>query len=785
MDGETNENLKVAGKLKKRKSSKILHRNWKLSLYNMFQFGFIFCLSLTLVLGNTVMSLCITERDSQDNALADNDFSPNDLGKNVRTEDKNNNSIPDYEEKNPKKAERDYQLHGSSLFTHDGVGGHDTNKNNRRDLGEMPFDRGDIASMAARYQRPKNGYETILSPCGYRTGVPKAGGGIYLDDFPRTAEGDIDHKKVAENVRKFARDLLQPACYPPIQDHVTDEGIINQFNNGELDIGQRSHPKGWPNYVCHNLASFFCSLMRELGYPCREIGVLLKRENADDYPEASAHVWYDGKWHLEDPFFNISDEKDYRRAYATHILTWWSKTSPWDEFPGANSPRPPTDPEKIMRAEIYIEEKNLFTVFYIKGDTTTTVGKANKSLFLSFEKLFPTLSDAEIAFYTLVVKNIGETTTRFNVDMHSTHPALILSDQNFQGYLTIGGLVSFDFSVTVKREMDREDPPLYVNIMTPEFVDSGFNDGDTNNAAPMNWNLVTGELKTDLTSSNTHHVYDIYENIIAFVGEDSRICYYNIKTGTLGETGVTGVHPSIYGNIIAFLSESTIHYFDLGTQILVDTNISGITPAIYQDLIAFCIPRLPSTIWIYDLRTGTAVDTGIIGIDPALYGTVVAFVTPEVLVAEDLNNDGDIDDWVIRYYDIKTQTMTNTGAVGRYPALYGDRIAFATSEADINQDLNGDGKILGNVIRYYNLKTGNVVNTWKLGNKPDIYGDVITFYVWEHWAGKDFNNDGDFNDPIVDIHKTTVTKRAIITPGMLIAAFLMMGGAITYFRRKK
>lgn len=765
--------------MEKRKFFKILPRNWKLSTYHIFRLGLTLCLGVILVFGNAKAFSYITELYSDD-TLAENNFSPNDLGKNIRTEDKNNNGIPDYEEKNPKKAERDYQLYGNPQFTNDGVGGHDTNKNNQRDRGEMPFDRGDIASMAARYQGPKNGYEIISECDGVVIPVPRAGGGKYLDDFPRTVQGDIDHKEVVKNVIKFVRDLLQPAYFPPIRNKVTDKEIIDEFNEGNLDIGKRTHPKGWPNYVCHNMASLFCSLMRELGYPCREMWVLIEKKEREPYPEAAAQVWYDGGWHLEDPYLGISEDlKYYKGPNTIRVLIWWSKISPWDDSPDSHLQHFLIDPEK-MRTGIHIEEENECVTIYVEGDTLTTRGEANE-VFLDFERWLPS-SDVEIRFHTLVVHNLCKTSTDFTVDLHAAHPTLILSDHSIQGHFTLDGSKSFDFSVTVIKEMDREDPPLYVNIVIPEFDDSDFNDS-TSNPIPRNWSLITGEGDTD-SASNTH--IDIYENIIAFVGEDSRICYYDIKTGTLGETGATGVHPSIYGNIIVFLSESTIHYFDLGTQTLVDTNISGVTPAIYQDLIAFCIPSLPSTIWIYDLRTGTAVDTGIIGIEPAVYGTVVAFVTPEVLVAEDLNSDGDIDDWVICYYDIKTQTITNTGAVGRYPALYGDRIAFATSEADISQDLNGDGKILGNVIRYYNLKTGHVVNTWKLGNKPDIYGDIVTFYVWEHWAGKDFNNDGDFNDPIVDIHETIVTKRAIVTPGMLIAAFLMIGrGAITYFRRKK
>lgn len=88
--------------------------------------------------------------------------------------------------------------------------------------------------------------------------------------------------------------------------------------------------------------------------------------------------------------------------------------------------------------------------------------------------------------------------------------------------------------------------------------------------------------------------------------------------------------------------------------------------------------------------------------------------------------------------DLKTQTITNTGAAGIFPAIYRNKIVFTTPEEDINQDLNGDGKILGNVI-----------HTLELGTEHEIYENTITFYLWEAWSGQDLNGDGDRSDPIM------------------------------------
>jgi len=309
------------------------------------------------------------------------------------------------------------------------------------------------------------------------------------------------------------------------------------------------------------------------------------------------------------------------------------------------------------------------------------------------------------------------------------------------------------------------DPPIWGSIVafpTPErsFRSDLNGNSDFNDTILHYLDLETGEIfNTELIVSEAHHAVDIYERTIAFVDEDSQICYYDIDTGTLGETGAKGLYPSIFGSIITFTSEGTIWWFDLSTQTLVDTEVPGVNPTIYENTIAFhSTPE--STILTYDLSTGAATDTGIAGKNPTIYGTVIAFETSEFSLL-DLNGDGDTNDCVIRYYDLETQIVVNTGAVGTYPALYGNRIVFATPEGEINQDLNGDGKIIGNIIRYYDLEMGEVVNTKELGTEPDIYEDTITFYFWEHWTVQDLNGDGDLDDPIGGIYQIGTRELAI------------------------
>lgn len=125
---------------------------------------------------------------------------------------------------------------------------------------------------------------------------------------------------------------------------------------------------------------------------------------------------------------------------------------------------------------------------------------------------------------------------------------------------------------------------------------------------------------------------------------------------------------------------------------------------------------------------------------PAIWENTIAFTTEERLINQDLNGDGNMLDAVIRYYDIATGTVHNTGQVGKYPAVYGKRIAFITS---------------GHEVTYYDIEQGQAYTTGRLGTEPDLFEDTISYYLWEEWAIADLNGDGDRLDPIVRTFQIT------------------------------
>ena len=361
----------------------------------------------------------------------------------------------------------------------------------------------------------------------------------------------------------------------------------------------------------------------------------------------------------------------------------------------------------------------------------------------------------------------------------------LVSGDNFPDVPTDNPATPEEFDETRVRlqEVVGADPPIYGDIVvfpTPELSwglgpDRDFNrDRDTRDCVLRYKNLKTGMVvNTGLIVSCRAYDIDIYENIIVFVGQNGEIRYYDIASGAVKDLGIRGLHPTIYKEIIAFSSGGEILYYDLKKETLTATGVWGKNPVVYGDIIAYAAGS-PSTICYYNIRTGEAVDTAILGETPALYEGIIAFATEEGLIGEDLNHDGDLRDKVIRYYNLKTDQVYNTGASGETPAIYGRHIAFVTRERSAGKDLNGDGDLRDWVIRYYDIKADRVYNTARLGVEPDIYENIISFWVFEPLAQLDINGDGDRSDPIVQTYRiTTAGMEQAVTP-------LVVTGVLAY-----
>ena len=305
------------------------------------------------------------------------------------------------------------------------------------------------------------------------------------------------------------------------------------------------------------------------------------------------------------------------------------------------------------------------------------------------------------------------------------------------------------------------DPPIFGDIQvfpTPEpAMGQDLDDNGEMRGSVLRFrDLSTGEIvNTGLSVSDRHADVDLYRNTLVFVSGNGRLFAYDVASRSARDLGVRGSHPSINGSTVAYEASGWIRYLDLSTGERTDPEIQGSEPIVYGDRIAYRGGSTP-TLRIYNTATATVQETGVVGTHPSIYGTKVALQTRERDAGQDLNGNGTTDGvHVVRVHDLATGQTVNTGAVGRYPVLYGSRVAFATDEATVGRDLNGDGRIVGAVIRVYDMDSDRIINTGQLGTEPDIYQGTLSSYRWERWTNEDLNLDGDTSDPIVQTYRLT------------------------------
>lgn len=266
------------------------------------------------------------------------------------------------------------------------------------------------------------------------------------------------------------------------------------------------------------------------------------------------------------------------------------------------------------------------------------------------------------------------------------------------------------------------------------------NDTDTNDYILRYYDLVSG-----MTENTGEFGFEPVVDdgvIVFFVAEDwldkdlngdgnkvdRFIWYYNVSSGmTFNATTISGTYPSKCGDIIAFVTDERWDNIDL--------NSDG--------------DALDSVIRYYDMSTDTIINTTAVGYEPSIDGNIIAFYTEESSVGEDLNGNGDMFDRIIRYYDVSSDTIVNTGAFGEFPSVEGEIIAFETWEPDFGEDVNGDGDTDDMIIRYYNVLSGLVATTAEMGFYASVDGRKIAFATYESYLDEDVNGDGDKSDTII------------------------------------
>ncbi len=256
--------------------------------------------------------------------------------------------------------------------------------------------------------------------------------------------------------------------------------------------------------------------------------------------------------------------------------------------------------------------------------------------------------------------------------------------------------------------------------------------GTTNNTGEVGYDVAVDNGIITFTVSEGGFGEDLNEDGDSI---DRFIWYYNVSTGlTFNATTILGAYASKSGNIIAF---ETWEEWDS-----IDLNGDGDT--------------VDSIIRYYNMSTATITNTAAVGHEVSINDNIIAFYTSEYDIGEDLNEDGDMSDRIIRYYNISSGTITNTAVYGTFPCVKGNVIAFETWEPDFGEDLNGDGSLDDNVIRYYDISTGATFCTSAVGYYASVDADMIAFYTYESSVDEDLNGDGDKADRIIRCYHITL-----------------------------
>jgi len=261
--------------------------------------------------------------------------------------------------------------------------------------------------------------------------------------------------------------------------------------------------------------------------------------------------------------------------------------------------------------------------------------------------------------------------------------------------------------------------------------------------------------------------------------------------------GIIGVAPSIYEDQFTFftyeesegadlngdgdLKDNVLRIYDIASASLRSLPFQGVEPVFYEGKLVFHTSEnkaekdlngdgdmKDTVIRLYDNTSKEMTDIAITGGFPDIDGNIIAFHTFERWVDRDLNGDGDVEDMVIQFYDLKTHTLTNTGIEGARASISGDLIAFHTFEFLSKQDFNGDGDADDVLIRLYNIRTGELITPNLIGKYPNLAGQQLAFETNEAVLAQDLNRDGDLLDNVVRLYDL---RSKTFDPTILMGAF--------------
>ncbi|MBW3019045.1 hypothetical protein KY329_02580 [Candidatus Woesearchaeota archaeon] len=192
------------------------------------------------------------------------------------------------------------------------------------------------------------------------------------------------------------------------------------------------------------------------------------------------------------------------------------------------------------------------------------------------------------------------------------------------------------------------------------------------------------------------------------------------------ETGEPGSNPSLYADNFVFESNGYIKLFNIDEQ-----SLRVVDEGSYPHLFAYKIVFQDNNgeqdlVRFADVRDLIAKNIHV-GRHPDVYSNTVAFSAKESDLGVDYDNDGLLNDNIILYYDLETEELVNTKAIGDYPSVGKDFIVFETAESELGVDKDMDGDLDDTFIRVYSFQRG-VFDTGLTGARPDVSPEDIAVF---------------------------------------------------------
>lgn len=164
--------------------------------------------------------------------------------------------------------------------------------------------------------------------------------------------------------------------------------------------------------------------------------------------------------------------------------------------------------------------------------------------------------------------------------------------------------------------------------------------------------------------------------------------------------------------------------------------------------------------------------------------SLMAFLTSESHEARNYNEDGDFNDFVVRILETGTGTARTLPYAVRpfpLPAPGDDMVALAVDEATHgNVDLNGDGDKLDQVLHVHDTRSGMTTNVGIAAFFSLAQGRSVTFSVFEGaQGGADLNGDGDARDSVVHVYD--LATGLVQNTGLASGITYVVGGSVVFW----